>query len=188
MEKLNLEDTMEEQGFPFLLMYAVKEGVLLFFTQDVAECEEIVREVALSFGDKAPVPQNLTSSGGVAAPTGQGIGGGTAAAANLAAAMKVKCVEHAIGRAPPGSTKLLADVISGDLQRQFAVRCGAEEQPDCTNCVCFCLRCAMAMQMAVRGYDISRVCESQEHRNVLGPKAGEAACDAWEKLWRHVRP
>ena len=32
--------------------------------------------------------------------------------------------------------------------------------------------------LAVRCYDIRAVCESQDYRNVLGPKSGEAACAA----------
>merc|ERR1711918_281769 len=121
---------------------------------------------------------DLAASGGRA-----GARGGGTAAASLAASQKVKCVHHSFGRAPPGATRLLTEMISDDLKRDFAVRCEAEEQPKCTNCVVFSLRTMMAMQLAVRGYDIKRVCESPEYRNVLGQKAGEAACEAWEQLW-----
>lgn len=186
MDKLGAEGALQQTEWPYVLMYAVKEGVLLFFTEDPSECMDIVRNIAVSFGDKGPVPQDLAMSAGRAASTG--MGGGTAAAANLAAALKVKCVEHFVGRGPPAATKLITDLIMGDLQRDFAVRCEPEIQPYSTNCVVFCVRVVMALQLAVRGYDIRTICESQEQKNVLGPKAGEAACAAWEKLWKHVRP
>jgi len=180
MEKLNQENALQNTGWMYLLLYTVKEGVLLFFSNDVSECEDIVREVALSFGERPLVPQDLNMSGGRAT------GGGPTTAESTA--MKVKCVEYRVGRAPPGSTKLLTDLIVGDLAREFAVRSDTEEQPKCTNCVVFSLRAMMAMQLAVRGYDILKVCESQEYRSVLGPKAGEAACAVWEQLWKSVRP
>lgn len=188
IEKLHQEKALQETGWPYMLLYAVKEGILVFFTEDVAECEEIVREVALSVGGKHPVPQDLTLSGGRASTGQPGMGGGTAAAANLQAALRVKVLEHYVGRAPAGATMLLTEMIMSDLKRDFAVRCRNEEQPDCTNCVIFCMRTAMAMQMAVRGYDIKRVCEDPAYKKELGPKAGEAACNAWEDLWRRVRP
>lgn len=185
MEKLNAEEeSMQETAWPYLLIHAVKEGILLFFTTDVNECVEVVREVALRFGEKGPAPQDVPLKLSRGASTGLS---GTAAAANLAAQMKVKCVERPIGTGPPVATKLLTDVIIADLRREFKVHCDAEEQPDYTNCVVLCLRCVMAMQLAVRGYDIRQVCESPEHKASLGPKAGEAACEAWEQLWRRVR-
>lgn len=183
MDKLGQEDPMQETGWQYLLMYSVKEGVLLFFSNDIAECENVVREVALSFGEKSQSPEEMNGgrSNGVRA------GPGTVAAANLAAALKVKCIEHPIGRAPVGATSLLTALIVSDLRRQFAVRCSPEEQPECTNCVVFVLRAMMAMQLAVRGYDIRTICISPEYKNVLGSKAGDAACNAWEQLWRTAR-
>jgi len=177
MEKLHQEKALQECGWPCLLIYAVKEGVLLFFCQDVAECEEVVCEVAQAFATETPA-DSQPSKGPLS---------GTASGANLAASLKVKCVEHCVGRAPPGSTRLITDLIIGDLKREFAVRCDPEEQPNCTNCAVFCLRSMMAMQLAVRGYDIKAVCESPKYRASLGPKVGEAACHAWEQLWRTAR-
>lgn len=183
MEKLNLENALQETCWQYLLLYSVKEGVLLFFSNDVAECEEIVRDVALSFGEKAPAPADLTMSGGRAT-------GAAAAnsATNLAGATKVQCVEHPVGRCPPGATSLITGLVKEDLRREFTVRCDAEEQGSHTNCVVFSLRVMMGLQLAVRGYDIKNICESQEYKTVLGTKAGEAACAAWENLWRRVRP
>jgi hypothetical protein len=165
---------MRETEWPFLLMYAVKEGVLLFFSSELAECEEVVREVARSFGQKSYIPEDMTMKPAQ----------GTKVAANLTAALRAKCVEHRVGRTPPAVTRTITEVIVNDLKRRFAVKCDAEEQPDCTNCCAFCLRNMMAMQLAVRGYDIRTVCDS---RSDLGPKAGETACAAWESLWRSVR-
>lgn len=181
MEKLNKENALEETEWQYLLMYTVKDGVLLFFSNDVAECEEIVREIALSFGNEPPVPRDTNFNGSQSASA-------ESDASDAAATMKVKLVEHRVGRAPPSSTRLLTDLVIGDLQREFAVRCDPEEQANYTNCITFCLRAMMAMSLSVRGYDIRSVCESQQNKNSLGPKAGDAACAAWEDLWRRVRP
>jgi hypothetical protein len=187
MEKLHQENALQEMGWPFLLIYAVKEGVLVFFCQDVAECEEVVCEVAQAFGHQTPADsQELRGSRsfgvGARAPSG------TASGANLAAALRVKCIEHAVGRAPPGVTNCLTDMIRNDLKREFAVKCDPEEQPKYTNCAVFCLRACMAMQLAVRGYDIKAVCDSPKYKTSLGPKVGEAALKAWEQMWRTARP
>lgn len=184
MERLNYEKGLQEAGWPCLLIYTVKEGVLLFFCQDVAECEEIVCEVAQAFAHQTPA-DSQDGGGSRSLPTGQL--SGTAAGVKLAASLKVKCVEHCVGRAPPGATKLITDLIIGDLKRDFAVHCPPEDQPLYTNCAVFCLRAMMAMQLAVRGYDIKAVCESAKYRASLGPKVGEAAFHAWEQLWRTAR-
>lgn len=191
LEQFNQGSPMQRTGWDYMLLYVVKEGVLVFFSNDVAGCEEVVREIAHTYGHTPPVPQDLPPPLAETRLSGQsvrggpvGVGPGTAAAASLASALKVKCVEHCVGRAPPACTKLITDLLKGDLQRRFAVRCEAEEQPDHTNCVVFCLRAMMALQLSVRGYDIRRVCES---RSDLGHKAGEAAQHAWEQLHRRVR-
>jgi len=187
LDQLFQETPMERSEWRYILFYVVKEGLLVFFSNDMAGCEEVVREIAHSYGTTPPLPQDLPrsqSDGRFSIGSAMSPGPGTQAASNLASALKVKCVEHEVGRAPPGSTKLIADLIKGDLQRRFAVRSEAEQQPGTTNCVVFCLRAMMALQLSVRGYDIRRVCES---RPDLGPKAGEAACAAWEQLWRRVR-
>jgi len=163
------ESTMQTTEWPYLLIYVVKEGVLLFFSQEKSECEEVVREVALRFGEGPPVPEDRA----------QGDPGA------LAAASRVKFVDRPVGLAPPACTRTITALIVSDLRRRFAVKCEAEDQPDCTNCCVFCLRAMMAMQLAVRGYDLRTVCDG---RSDLGPKAGETVCSAWETLWRSVRP
>merc|ERR1711918_173436 len=110
---------------------------------------------------------DLAASGGRA-----GARGGGTAAASLAASQKVKCVHHSFGRAPPGATRLLTEMISDDLKRDFAVRCEAEEQPKCTNCVVFSLRTMMAMQLAVRGYDQKGLREPRISKRVRAKSRG----------------
>lgn len=187
IEKLNVDDEpMQETTWPYLLVHTVKEGIILFFTTDYNECVEVIREVALMVGQKAHHFQDMPPRG-----TKQASGGlarsGTEAAANLAAQMKVKCVERPVGKAPHSTTLLLTETIMSDLRREFRVKCDADEQHDHTNCVVFCLRCLNALQLAVRGYDLRQVCESPENRGCLGRKAGEAACEAWEHLHKRVR-
>jgi hypothetical protein len=180
------EDNMQETSWPFLLVHTVKEGVILFFTTDYNECVEVIREVALMVGQKAHHFQDLPPRG-KRQPSGGMAQSGTEAGANLAAQMKVKCVERMVGKVPMGGTKMLADTIATDLKREFKVKCDAEEQMDHTNCVVFCLRVMNAFQLALRGSHIRQVCESPENRASLGVKAGEAACEAWEQLHRRVR-
>lgn len=236
MDKIGKENAMQETAWTYLLLYTVKEGILLFFSQDFAECEEVVREVAMGMGlGHKPVEhlQGAVDETAVRAVAeemrtlkdglkGQGFKGkqlnehpevvalseklhvakggtpvegpqgharySSKAMPGDANSLKVKCVEHRVGRAPAATTKLLTELIVNDLFRRFSVFADAEDQPECTNCVVFSLRAMMAMQLAVRGYDIQTVCERQEWSNSLGHKAGEAACHAWEQMWRRVRP
>eukprot|EP00443_Scrippsiella_acuminata_P052172 CAMPEP_0115376754 /NCGR_PEP_ID=MMETSP0271-20121206/3137_1 /TAXON_ID=71861 /ORGANISM="Scrippsiella trochoidea, Strain CCMP3099" /LENGTH=305 /DNA_ID=CAMNT_0002799851 /DNA_START=51 /DNA_END=965 /DNA_ORIENTATION=- len=152
----------------YLMLYTVKEGVLAFFGHDLESCEEVVRDIAAHYGEHLP-PANGASPGS-----------GTAAGVSLAAAVKVKTAMYPIGRAPPPVGRVFTELISSDLKREFAIRCEAEEQSSCTNCVVFCLRMMLGMKMSVRGYDIRQLCES---RPDLGPLVGTAAGDAWEQLW-----
>lgn len=227
IEKLNFEDeeSMQETHWPYLLIHAVKEGVILFFTTDIQDCVAVIHEVALRFGEKGPATEDDKKK--QAAPTdpetASHIGNlrslreslkdagksrreindhpevaalqarvterkqGAAAQAVPAAEANVKVVRRWVGKAPPAPTKLITEMIIADLARDFKVHCDAEEQPYYTNCVVFCVRIMMVLQIAIRGYDIRETCESPENKGSLGSKAGEAACEAWEKLWRTVR-
>merc|ERR1711937_477552 len=49
---------MQETHWPYLLIHAVKEGVILFFTTDVQDCMEVIHEVALRFGEKGPATED----------------------------------------------------------------------------------------------------------------------------------
>lgn len=215
---------MQETHCPYLLIHAVKEGVILFFTTDVSDCMAVIHEVALRFGEKGPsgedekkqaVPVDSETANHIGnlrslretlkdeGKTRREINGhpevaslqarvnelkqGAAAQAGPTTAAKVKVVERHIGKAPPNATKLISDLLVSDLRREFKVKCDAEEQPDYTNCVVFCVRVMMVLQLAVRGYDLRETCERPENRGSLGSKAGEAACEAWEKLWITVR-
>mmetsp|Transcript_44536 Transcript_44536/g.125980 ORF Transcript_44536/g.125980 Transcript_44536/m.125980 type:complete len:270 (-) Transcript_44536:3-812(-) len=159
-------NSAEESRWTYILLYAVKEGVLAYFAQEHKECEDILRAIAESFGHAAKDAAHGASASGTAA------------------AVRVKIVEYPIGNCAPPVCRVFTDVINADLAREFRIRCDADEQQDCTNCVVFCLRLIMAMQLSFRGYDIQRVCAD---RSDLGPKVGDAAAAAWELLWRRTR-
>lgn len=152
----------------FLLFYAVKEGVLVFFGHDLESCEEVVRDIAASYGEQEATPESLSPAG----------------SRRLSDSSRVKCVSFKIGRAPPPVGRVCTEMIDAELKRQFAIRCDASVQSECTNCVVFCLRMMLAMKLSVRGFDIRTVCDS---RPDLGALVGTAAGDAWEQLWRVVR-
>jgi hypothetical protein len=174
LEQLDKEEPPAQvSDWEYLLLYAVKEGVIAFFSHDLESCEEVVRDIALSFSEQP------SASGGTSPP-----GGGTAAGASLAASLRVKTAMLVIGRAPPPVGRVFTELLTNDLRRTFAIRSEAEEQSSSTNCTVFCLRMMLGMKMSVRGYDIEKLCES---RPDLGPKVGKAAHDAWEQLWRRVR-
>lgn len=152
-----------EMQWPFLLLYAVKEGVICFFSNEREECTAIVRAIAESYS---------SPEGAAIASLGEGD------------SMQIKVVDYPVGRCAPPVCRVLSDAIILDLQRRFAINCEPDEQDGCTNCVVFCLRLMTAVQLSMRGYDIQKVCES---RSDLGPKAGDAAGAVWEKLLRTVR-
>jgi len=167
LESLDKEEPPAQvTEWEYLLLYAVKEGVLAFFGNDFESCEEVLRDIAAHYGE-LPTAANASTSG-----------------ASLAASTRVKTAMYPIGRAPPPVGRVFTELIDSDLKREFAIRCEAEEQSSCTNCVVFCLRMMLGMKMSVRGWEIQQICES---RPDLGPLVGSAAGDAWEQLWRRVR-
>mmetsp|Transcript_51745 Transcript_51745/g.123152 ORF Transcript_51745/g.123152 Transcript_51745/m.123152 type:complete len:342 (+) Transcript_51745:115-1140(+) len=206
LAELGKEGPFQESPWSYLLVYCVKEGVLVHFANSMEDCEAVVRNIAVSYGNQSVLPAQangrvspatdraspcndssleVTARPGRTSPDVAGpAAGGTKAVESLSNALRVKCASHAIGRAPGVVTRLLTEVLTIDLQRPFAVRCEAEDQGDYTNCIVFCMRLLSKMQLAVRGFDLRRVCES---RADLGERAGEAASEAWEHLWKIVR-
>mmetsp|Transcript_4401 Transcript_4401/g.7583 ORF Transcript_4401/g.7583 Transcript_4401/m.7583 type:complete len:329 (-) Transcript_4401:14-1000(-) len=193
LAELGKEGPFQESNWTHMLVYCVKEGILVRFAQSMEECEAVIRNIAVSYGMQTVQPARKN---GRESPPGfaeealqktaqrSDAGTGTEAGKQLSNALRVKCASHAVGRAPPVATRLLTEIFSLDLQRPFAVRCEPEDQGDYTNCIVFCMRLLSKMQLAVRGFDLRRVCES---RADLGERAGEAASEAWEHLWKIVR-
>eukprot|EP00928_Gymnodinium_smaydae_P079157 TRINITY_DN63156_c0_g1_i1.p1 TRINITY_DN63156_c0_g1~~TRINITY_DN63156_c0_g1_i1.p1 ORF type:complete len:649 (+),score=116.98 TRINITY_DN63156_c0_g1_i1:104-2050(+) len=177
MHKLVTERPRRVSEFTYLLLYNVKEGILVHFGHDRESCEEAAREIAMAYGI-VPKPLGRSSPGNNMQDQ---VGPGTAAAANLAASMRVKCVEFPVGCPLPGTiTYNLTTIIQLDLARHFAVKVDPEEQNEHTNCVIFCQRALMELRLTLRGYNIKRACEE---RADLGSKVGEAAAAAWENLY-----
>lgn len=162
---------MGEDLYPHLLLYGTKEGVLCFFSHDAQECEAIVNRVAASYSRGAGGKSKFGSDDGFDAS----VGGEPPLPA------QVKLVNHYVGRCAPPVSRVMGDAIVRDLQRTFAISCEAEEWDGCTNCVALCMRLLTATQLSVRGYDVEQACEG---RRDLGPKAGKAAAEAWERLLR----
>mmetsp|Transcript_30903 Transcript_30903/g.70837 ORF Transcript_30903/g.70837 Transcript_30903/m.70837 type:complete len:327 (+) Transcript_30903:88-1068(+) len=191
LAELGKEGPFQETNFTHMLVYCIKEGILVNFFNSMEECEAVIRNIAVSYGMQGvqPVPKNGRESPALAeeakAKTAhRSDGAGTEAGKQLSNALRVKCASHAVGRAPPVVTRLLTEIFALDLARPFAIRCAPEDQGDYTNCIVFCMRLLSKMQLAVRGFDLRRVCES---RADLGERAGEAASEAWEHLWKIVR-
>lgn len=168
-----------DTAWPYLLLYAVKEGVLAYFSENKEECEEVVRAIARSYAPGA-------AAQGSDVPRGAG---GTAAAASLAASLRVKCVDFPLGRALAPVARALCDMLKGDLVRRFQIKCTPEEQAECTNCAVFCLRTMLLYKLSVRKYDVEKLCHEQtDLGSPRGRKlAGVAVGTVLEQLVRRCR-
>lgn len=93
----------------------------------------------------------------------------------------LKYVVHPLGKT--ATAQRLIEVTNDDLKRQFLIKSSPEEQAKNTNCVVYCMRALMSLQLAIRGFDVRGICSG----NGLGPVVGEAAAAAWEKVWKNVR-
>ncbi|CAJ1334069.1 unnamed protein product, partial [Effrenium voratum] len=152
------EQPTRERYCSCILLYAVKEGVLVHFADDLESCEEVVRSVQFRYRDA-----NLKDS------------------ANPHPEVKVCRVN--VGGAPSVAGRLLTTTLQGDLQRQFKIAASVEQQKDCTNCVTFSMRVIKGFQMALRGFDVVKACESTPF---LGRRSGDVSGEAWERLWHRV--
>jgi hypothetical protein len=94
----------------------------------------------------------------------------------------LKYVVHPLGAT--ATARRLIEVTNDDLKRHFLIKSSPEEQAKNTNCVVYCMRALMSLQLAIRGYDVRRACADHPK---LGPVVGEAAAVAWEKVWKNVR-
>lgn len=159
-----LDFSLGGTAWSYMLLYAVKEGVLIYFSEDLESCQEVIREIATP--EVAPVAE------------------GGPAAATTATSSLPKCLQYLVGPAPTPVCRALVGVVGADLDRSFAVNFEPEAQANFTNCVWFCMRVMSGLRLSVRGYEICRVCEENAE---LGPIAGEAVSTAWERLWKHVQ-
>merc|ERR1712176_86074 len=153
-----------------MLLYNVREGVLLYCSQDPESCKEAIREIGNHWNVTPPPMQGDTGTRTQASRVGTGI---------VSVTEEVKCLDFKVGKSQ-GLCRIITDVIRGDLPRRFQINCDVEEQHECTNCVIFCLRAIVGLQLSVRGYDLKKFCE--DHLE-LGHKAGDAVADAWEQMW-----
>lgn len=173
MDKLSTQESSASAaggGAPWshMLLYSVKEGVLVFFANDVESCEQTIRDIAGSFAEPPAAAKDATDQ----------------AAAQAAAESRIKTVLHPVGTLAAPVNKNLAQLIAADLKRGFVMHSDPEDQADFTNCACFCVRILRGMKLQLRGYELRWACEQ---RADLGPVAAEAASAVWEQLWRQVR-
>jgi len=163
-------ETSQEQSWNYCLLYGVKEGILVFFADDLESCEEVVRSVAARFRDVLGKP----SKPGQSLPPDM----------PLDDHPQIQCTRLHIGRTSPTCGRILAELLQNELKREFQINATLETQNRYTNCAVMCVRIMMANQLSMRGFDIEKACQAIPS---IGPKAGKAAGEAWEKLWRQVR-
>eukprot|EP00931_Biecheleriopsis_adriatica_P060153 TRINITY_DN36110_c0_g1_i1.p1 TRINITY_DN36110_c0_g1~~TRINITY_DN36110_c0_g1_i1.p1 ORF type:complete len:344 (-),score=67.62 TRINITY_DN36110_c0_g1_i1:51-1082(-) len=161
----------QEHQYPYCLLYMVKEGILAYFADDLESCEEVIRSVGARRRDAEAPPS----------PPGHSI----PETPHSSAFPQIKSMVHHIGRAPPLVCRILIGCLQAELKREWKVKCDHTVQDNYTNCAVFCMRVMMALQLGIRGFDIVKECEK---RKSLGPKCGKAVAEAWERLWRQVRP
>lgn len=148
----DLPSPLMETQWAYALFYVVREGILIYFSNEPEECYDVIRSVA-AYGDY-PDPSKA----------------------------KLKCVSYYLGGTL--TSRRLVETLHADLHRRFAIHCKPSEQAQTTNCVVFCMRSMMSLQLAIRGYDVRRTCVE---RPDIGPVVGEAAALAWEQVWKYVR-
>eukprot|EP00405_Crypthecodinium_cohnii_P045531 CAMPEP_0206572608 /NCGR_PEP_ID=MMETSP0325_2-20121206/28358_1 /ASSEMBLY_ACC=CAM_ASM_000347 /TAXON_ID=2866 /ORGANISM="Crypthecodinium cohnii, Strain Seligo" /LENGTH=380 /DNA_ID=CAMNT_0054076867 /DNA_START=5 /DNA_END=1148 /DNA_ORIENTATION=- len=165
--------TTDKVSCPYLLMYTVKEGIMVYLGESQEDCEQVIREVAETFGNAATEnhdcgkkaatkrPAEAAAAAAVEAPT-----------TTTTTSAEVECLHIPMGRAPAPVGRTFHELISADLRREYAVRAEAPEQAGFTNCVVFCLRIMQGMKMPVRGYDLQSVCEQKKD---LGNLVGEVS-------------
>lgn len=168
MEKLGEPDepppTREQQWF-CCLFYAIKEGILVYFADDIESCEQVVQSVQSRYRDVQDLEASMKNP---AVPCVH---------------PQAQIYRHLVGGAPPVVGRVLSRVLQEDLARDFQIMPTVEKQPDSTNCVVFCMRAVKAFQMALRGFDIVKAGESNPS---IGRRAGDIAGEAWERLWNRV--
>ncbi|CAK9035439.1 Uncharacterized protein SCF082_LOCUS21287 [Durusdinium trenchii] len=154
-----------EQQWLCCLFYAIKEGILVYFADDVQSCEQVVRSVQSRYRDVEDLAASLK------APTAP------------SSHPQAQICRHNVGGAPPVAGRIITRVLQEDLQREFQIMSPVEKQPDTTNCVVFCMRVVKGFQMALRGFDIVKAGESNPS---IGRRAGDIAGEAWERLWSRI--
>jgi hypothetical protein len=188
MKKMLQDPPKSRTEWRFMLLYSVKEGVLVYLADDRESCERVVKDVAVMYGITTHPPGRtslVTGTSIVPAYTGERDSADEAAKSaekiRKDAEDRVKSGELPVGNVTKGTACYkLSNIVIAELGRRFAVRCEPEEQSECTNCVMFCMRVIVSMKLTLRGYHLRHLCE---HRADLGKKAGDAVDLAWEQLW-----
>lgn len=194
MQKMLAEPPKSHTEWRYMLLYNVKEGVLVYLGHDRESCEQIVREIAVMYGitthppgrtslvtGTSIVPERSRDRHSCTAREGFDDGSTSSAQIRQNAEDRVKSVEMQVGKVNRGTACIkVSNVVVAELGRRFAIHCDPDDQGECTNCVMFCMRMILELKLTMRGYHISRICEE---RADLGKKTGDAVSVAWEELW-----
>eukprot|EP00929_Paragymnodinium_shiwhaense_P041724 TRINITY_DN21668_c0_g1_i1.p1 TRINITY_DN21668_c0_g1~~TRINITY_DN21668_c0_g1_i1.p1 ORF type:complete len:563 (-),score=140.82 TRINITY_DN21668_c0_g1_i1:195-1796(-) len=182
-QQLGLADDkdVEDCTWTHLLLYSVKEGVLVFFANDQESCEDVIREIASAYSVSPPGRVDAPVHVGHGTPT-QVHAGTAAASSNALAAARLSFICHKVGRAQSICCRQISSLVEQDLARRFAVSGynQAEEVNQVTNCVLFCLRSLREMQLPLRGHDVARICSDHPQ---LSATVGDVAASLWEAMW-----
>jgi len=154
-----------EQQWFCCLFYAIKEGILVYFADDIESCEEVVQSVQSRYRDVQDLEASMQN------PKVPSIH------------PQAQIYRHLVGGAPPVAGRVLSQLLKEDLARDFQIMPSADKQKSSTNCVVFCMRAVKAFQMCLRGFDIVKAGESNPS---IGRRAGDIAGEAWERLWHRV--
>jgi len=177
-----------------MVLYNVKEGVLIYLDNDRESCEQVVRDIAIMYGITTHPPGRTSLVTGTSivsernrdrhstmAREGFDQCSKSAATIRQHADARVKSVEVPVGKVSKGTACYkMANIITQELSRRFAVYCDPDDQNEYTNCVMFCMRVILELKLTLRGYHVKRLCDEHAH---LGKKAGEAASRVFEELW-----
>lgn len=190
MQKMLADPPKSHTEWRYMLLYNVKEGVLIYLGEDRESCEKVVRDVAVMYGITTHPPgrTSLVTGTSIAGEGHHRNGDRDAADEQRSAARirqdaedRVKSVDIPVGKVNKGTACFkVSTIIIQELGRRFAIHCDPEEQSEHTNCIMFCMRVILELKLTLRGYHIRRLCE--EHA-FLGKKAGDAVSSAWEQLW-----
>jgi len=194
MQKMLADPPKSHTEWRYMVLYNVKEGVLIYLADDRESCERVVRDIAVMYGITTHPPGRTSLVTGTSivsernrerhsttAKEGFDESNTSAASIKNAAEARVKSVEVPVGKVSKGTACYkLTNIITQELGRRFAVHCDPDDQNECTNCVMFCMRVILELKLTLRGYHVRRMCDEHPH---LGKKAGEAAADVFEQLW-----
>jgi len=194
MQKMLADAPKSHTEWRYMVLYNVKEGVLIYLGEDRESCNQVVRDIAVMYGITTHPPGRTSLVTGTSivgernrnrhstqAKEGFDEGAKSAARIRQDAEERVKSVEVPVGKVNKGTACYkFSSIITQELGRRFAVHCDPDDQNEYTNCVMFCIRVILELKLTLRGYHVRRLCEE---RTDLGKKAGDAVAIAFEDLW-----